>query len=134
MWFQNRRARYRKQERTGSVSFRSRYRQKRLEKIQQQALYPSGTIPGANYPPNPVQGNAALSIVSSPNISTTSPAAYDSSSFSFHTSFYPMAANYCTSPYQLPTASATGGASAFQYPTAATTSFFRNAPSTADGK
>lgn len=35
VWFQNRRARYRKQERTGSVSLRSKYRQKRLQKLQQ---------------------------------------------------------------------------------------------------
>lgn len=37
MWFQNRRARHRKQERTGSVSFRSRYRQKRLKKLQERS-------------------------------------------------------------------------------------------------
>ena len=34
VWFQNRRARYRKQERTGSISLRSKYRQKRLQKLQ----------------------------------------------------------------------------------------------------
>ena len=32
VWFQNRRARFRKQERTGCVSLRSRYRQRRLQK------------------------------------------------------------------------------------------------------
>ena len=36
VWFQNRRARFRKQERTGSVSFRSKYRKKRLQKLIEQ--------------------------------------------------------------------------------------------------
>ncbi len=35
MWFQNRRARYRKQERTGSVSIRSKARQQRVERIKE---------------------------------------------------------------------------------------------------
>ena len=46
VWFQNRRARFRKQERTGSVSFRSRYRQRRLQKVLQQNQAMSSVYPG----------------------------------------------------------------------------------------
>ena len=35
MWFQNRRARHRKQERTGSVSIRSRVRQQRVQRMKE---------------------------------------------------------------------------------------------------
>lgn len=44
VWFQNRRARYRKQERTGSVSLRSKYRQKRLHKLQQNQMHAAATM------------------------------------------------------------------------------------------
>ena len=60
VWFQNRRARSRKQERTGCISLRSKYRQKRLETLQQRqavasamsaSLYPGYYHGyGSNYP------------------------------------------------------------------------------------
>ena len=46
VWFQNRRARYRKQERTGSVSLRSRYRQRRLQKAIQDSRNVAPLYPG----------------------------------------------------------------------------------------
>lgn len=61
VWFQNRRARFRKQERTGSVSHRARNRQRRLQKLIHQnhiqsaatmAMYAGYNI-GAATAPNP---------------------------------------------------------------------------------
>lgn len=128
VWFQNRRARYRKQERTGSISCRSRYRQKRLEKLQHNFM-PSPAYPPTHYPPTVMGGGNTLSIVSSPSISTTSPVSsgvYDfsqGSGFSFQTSFYPVTPSYRS--YSTNTA--------FQYP-GGLASLFQNAPSTAEGK
>ena len=128
VWFQNRRARYRKQERTGSISCRSRYRQKRLEKLQHNFM-PSPTYPPTHYPPTVMGGGNTLSIVSSPSISTTSPVSsgvYDfsqGSGFSFQTSFYPVTPSYRSYSTN----------AAFQYP-GGLASLFQNAPSTAEGK
>ena len=59
VWFQNRRARHRKQERTGSVSFRSRYRQKRLKKLQDKHAMMQLYSPGP-------YGQASSSVFASP--------------------------------------------------------------------
>ncbi|XP_003389232.1 PREDICTED: paired box protein Pax-6-like [Amphimedon queenslandica] len=126
VWFQNRRARFRKQERTGSISCRSRYRQKRLEKLQHNFMPSSAGYPPTHYPPSVVGGGNTLSLVSSPSVSTTSPVSYDfsqSQGFSFQTSFYPVTPNYRS--YSTGTA--------FQYP-GGLASLFQTAPSTAEGK
>lgn len=128
MWFQNRRARFRKQERTGSISCRSRYRQKRLEKLQHNNFIPSYPAPGPSHYPQTAVGGGALTIVSSPSISTSSPVSsglydFSQSPFSFQTSFYPVTPNYRSY-----------SGTAFPYPATNLSSLFQSAPSTAEGK
>lgn len=63
VWFQNRRARYRKQERTGSVSMRSRYRQRRVQKALQQTQPPMPMYPGLM---PPLAGRSSTVMLPSP--------------------------------------------------------------------
>jgi len=77
VWFQNRRARWRKQQRTGSIGVRSRYRQRHLQSLQQQAnLMRINTaaaaynsfLPGMNGMPSlPFQNYTTAAGMTSPN-------------------------------------------------------------------
>jgi len=117
VWFQNRRARWRKQQRTGSVGVRSRYRQRHLQSLQQQAnlmrintaAYNSFLPAGMNGMPSLPYYSGAASGMTSPNnqystflaspMSTQSPSPYVAATTS-HTS---PNALYSTFPTATPT-------------------------------
>lgn len=119
VWFQNRRARWRKQQRTGSVGVRSRYRQRHLQSLQQQAnlmrintaaaAYNSFLPTGMNGMPSLPYYSGATSGMTSPNsqystflaspMSTQSPSPYVVATTS-HTSPNPL---YSTFPTATPT-------------------------------
>ena len=97
VWFQNRRARHRKQERTGSVSFRSRYRQKRLKKLQdKQAMMQL-------YSPGPY-GQASSSVFASPGSYPNGQAIPQTLPISPHT---PLSNTSPTSAMQYPVSTST---------------------------